>query len=153
MNACGALGGVKGALARTAALPVAFSSVVAVELAVNVCWSAGTGAQGDPSVYWTLSASVLPELSCSDADLTSTAKLNSRTALPALGGTKLAAIVSILVGLLGGQSPFATTSKGPGVMGILVGASSVTPVPLSLIVMVPAPPVNTLTQPEKCEKR
>ena len=61
---------------------------------------------------------------------------HKRTALPVFGGTKLAEIVSTLVGLEGGQVSFTTTTSGPGVSGILVD-SSVAPLPLSLMVMVP----------------
>ena len=120
--------------------------------AEKVCCVAGTGAHVLPRLYCTCEARVLPEPSVRLANLTSTARLNSRTADPFLGGTKLAAIASTAVGLLGGQVSLITTTSGPGVRGIFV-VSSVAPDAWSLIVIVPKPPWNTVTQSLNCEKR
>ena len=94
-------------------------------------------------MYWTLEASVFPPPSFRVASLTSTARLNRRTADPFFGGTKLAAIVSTDVALVGGQRSLHTTTNGPGVSGILV-VSSVLPDAWSFNVIVPAPPATNV---------
>lgn len=112
---------------------------------------AGTAFHGLPSEYCTPVASDAPPAE-SDANGTSNARLNSRTAEPFVGGTNDAAIVSTFFGSLGGQLSLITTTKGPGVRGIFV-LSSTLPVPCSLTVIVPEPPWKMLTQSENCEKR
>ena len=56
-----------------------------------------------PSVYCTWSVNCFPAPFCNPAEGTSKARLNSRTALPVLGGTKLAEIVSTFFASFGGH--------------------------------------------------
>lgn len=53
----------------------------------------------------------------------SAARLNNRTALPLIGGTNDAAMVSTAVDVRGGHVSFNTTTSGPGVNGILLDMS------------------------------
>ena len=94
---------------------------------------------------------------------TSAARLNSRTAEPAFGGTNDAAMVSTAVGFDGGQAgehllvgasrsgqlSLITTTSGPGVSGIGVLSSCAPRLPptLSQTVNVPFPTLKSLTQP------
>ena len=63
-----------------------------------------------------------------------------------------AAIASTAVCLVGGQSSFTTTTRGPGVSGICT-LSSFVPAAWSVIVMVPLPPWKTDTQSENSLNR
>ena len=56
-----------------------------------------------------------------------------------VGTGKEAAIVSTLVGFVGGHLSLMTTTRGPGVSGIFVVSSGVE-LPCSFIVIIPEPP-------------
>lgn len=112
MKTSGAAGGVNGADAKTLGCwrPTEPSSL-ASEKAVNTACAPGTGHHFDPSVYWTLSASCVPEPSCRPAYATSTAKLKSLTAEPVVGGVNDADMASTFLGSVGGHESLTTYAE------------------------------------------
>lgn len=159
MKASGAAGGLKDAVAK----PPASASVllpIADADAVNVANDAGTDTQGrEPSVYLTSFAKVFPP-ELNEAIGTSVAKLNRRTFESVLGGTKLAAIISMLSAPLGGQPPplpgggpfggppVRAMTSGPGVRNFVAVKRVFPP---DLTVTWPLPTTNLVTQPLNCE--